>query len=1005
MRIFDLQKALDLHRIGQLAEAERLYLRLLKEQPGHEDVRRLLAVLKHQTGRSREALADLDALLKRNPLFPEAMANRGVVLAALGRPDEAEAQFRQVLGMAPGFPDALGPLVRLLLAEERLDEAERLLAQTPQGFIQERAALLHKQGRSDQALALLDRALLAHPGDSHLLATLVPVLTILGRHEEAIEAGRAALALDPRQSGLRLNLALALLDAGRLEEGWREFAHRWESPDFPSHPRHIKAPRWDGRSSLAEKTVLVWREQGIGDEIIFASALPDLIAQAGLVVVECSPKLVPLFARSFPQAQVRPENRTHDPAQPGIDFHLPMGDLFPFLRPSLSSFPERPAYLVADPGRAESWKHRLAALGPEPKIGIAWKSTLATPTRTHNFLPSLSEMDALLRTPGVRFVNLQPKASPQEIEAAAQRTGAVIHRFDDLDLFDDLDGTAALMAGLDKVAAIGTATAILSAALGVPTGMFLFKHAQWDPMGTGRIPWLPKATLFRRFWNEGWQGPVSQAAAWLGERQTAVVATVGPQPAQPVSASGAETLLDQATAAHLAGRKDEAESLYRAVLARDSNRVEAMVNLAAILDESGRPQQALPLLEAALRLSPNEPAIADNLARLLIRLERLDEAVPLLKRAIALEPGNAGLMNDLGNALRLLNELEESAAWLAKAAGLAPNDPRIRFNHAKTLRELGRCAEALGELEAIAKPDSFTLWEIGATKLQMGDLAGGWPLIENRPGGWRGNQAPDCRGKRVLVTPEQGIGDFLIYGSALSDLGAIASQVILAAPQKLHALFKRSFPNFQIVGEAERPRHDLALPLGSLFHVFRQRLSDFERSQPFLKADPAKTESWKRRLGALGSGFKLGLAWRSTAVTRERARHFPGSPARLKPLLDLSGIVPVSLQAQATASELAGLASFPDCDLFNDLDEAAALIEALDAVAANGSAIAMLAGALGKPTALLMRAHASWDRLGTNRLPWLPTAKLFDCAWNEAWEKTAQSAADWIRSLQRRSNV
>ncbi|MBF0268278.1 MAG: tetratricopeptide repeat protein [Alphaproteobacteria bacterium] len=1005
MADFNLSKALNHHRAGRLAEAERTYRQFLSAHPRHEDARRLLAVLKHQTGRSKDALIDLDALLKDHPHYPEAMANRAVVLASLGRPDEAEAQFRRVLDLAPGFPDAFGPLLRLLMAEERFGEAQELLKQAPSGWPQERAALAHRLGQPDKAETLLRQALGKAPGDPQLLGALAPVLTSLGRHGEAIEAGRAALALNPDLAGVRHALALALLDCGQLTPGWQEFAHRWEFPGFPSHSRHLEAPRWNGKDDLKGKTVLVWREQGVGDEITFASALPDLIERAGQVVVECSAKLVSLFARSFPEALIRAEDRRLDPKAPSIDAHLPMGDLFPFFRPSVESFPKRDAYLIADHQKAAAWKARLDALGGEPKIGIAWKSTLATPSRLPTFLPSLDQLDSLLRVKGVQFVNLQPRANLDEIAQAASRTGAMIHHFDDLDLFDDLDGSAALMASLDKVVAIGTATAILSAALGIPTAMFLLKHAQWDPMGTQGIAWLPRVALFRRAWNESWDAAVQGAAEWAGGERISKAATPAPKNIG-IGASGAEALLDQATAAHLAGLKDQAESLYRLVLERDPDRAEALVNLAALQDESGRTPAAIQLLEQARRKHPNEPAIHDNLGRMLIRQDRLEEAVAPLSDALRLEPANAPLMNDLGNALRLLGRLDESDYWLAKAVKTAPAVMQARFNYAKTLRELGRCQEALAQLRTIAHPDPFTLWEIGATCLQMGDLQRGWAGIEYRPGGWCGKNLPDCRGKTVFVQAEQGVGDVLIYGSALADLLKQAERVYLAAPKKLHALLARSFPDILPLDEKEPPpAHHLALPLGSLFHFFRPSLDSFQASSPFLKADPAKASKWKKRLAELGPGKKVGMAWRSTQVTRERARHFPGHPSALAPLLALQGVVAINLQAQARPEELNGLASFADCDLFDDLDETAALISALDGVAVNGSAIGMLAGGLGVPTALLLRAHASWDRLGTDHLPWLPAAKLFDCAWNEPWETAASKAAEWVKALPPRSNV
>ncbi|MCC7168077.1 MAG: hypothetical protein IT565_10965, partial [Rhodospirillales bacterium] len=153
--------------------------------------------------------------------------------------------------------------------------------------------------------------------------------------------------------------------------------------------------------------------------------------------------------------------------------------------------------------------------------GIAWRSTKVTRERARHFFADPLELAPLLTVPGVRFVNLQAKLAPGEIERLQDTLGVTIETVPGLDLFDDLDGTAALMAGLDLVIANGSATAILAGALGVPTGLFYVAHSHWDRLGTDIIPWLPSVTLWTRKMGESWEGALGEAGRPLIARSTA----------------------------------------------------------------------------------------------------------------------------------------------------------------------------------------------------------------------------------------------------------------------------------------------------------------------------------------------------------------------------------------------------------------------------------------------------------------------------------------------------
>jgi len=251
----------------------------------------------------------------------------------------------------------------------------------------------------------------------------------------------------------------------------------------------------------------------VGDELRLASCYPDAIARAASVVIECDRRLVPLFARSFPTARVRPAETGPEP--PDADVHCPAGSLPRLLRRDLADFPDHDGYLVADEGLRRRWRERLA--GPGLTVGISWRSmNLAVGRLRHYTTPE--EWAPVLATPGVRFVSLQYGDEQQvraELRDLAERTGATVELWDDVDYTDDFDDVAALVAELDLVVGVGTTPALLAGALGRPVWMLALP----DPMalGTPGYPWFPSMRRFERSWNDSWDATMRTVARALAE--------------------------------------------------------------------------------------------------------------------------------------------------------------------------------------------------------------------------------------------------------------------------------------------------------------------------------------------------------------------------------------------------------------------------------------------------------------------------------------------------------
>ena len=266
-------------------------------------------------------------------------------------------------------------------------------------------------------------------------------------------------------------------------------------------------------AQLTGRTILVTTEQGVGDELLFASCLPDLVARAGHVVWACDPRLVSLFARALPAATVRgmgqPDFRWLEHVPPP-DVHVPVGSLPRYLRPTLASFPPQAGYLRPDPARRAQYQQRLATLEPGLKVGIAWRSLRTRSDVAH--YPTLDQWHALFQVPGVHWINLQYDQPEEELAAVQHQWGVTIHTEADLDLMSDLDGVAALIMALDLVIAPEMTVAALAGSLGQVVWRLTSAGGSWTSLGTDRCPWFPSMRVVQPAQPGQWSEVLAQLA-------------------------------------------------------------------------------------------------------------------------------------------------------------------------------------------------------------------------------------------------------------------------------------------------------------------------------------------------------------------------------------------------------------------------------------------------------------------------------------------------------------
>jgi len=515
-----LDQASAAHRDGRFEEAIGLYRRLAATFPEVAELHVNMGVALRLSGRPDEAVAAFDRALDLAPVQTGIHFNRGNALTDLDRLGEAEAAYRAALEMTPDFLPAVTNLGDLLTRRASHTEAVELydgaLAAAPghPELLNNLGNALACLGRYEDAETCLAAAVAADPGRAVYLKNLGAVRQALGRWAEAEDVFNRALSVDPKDADGHCLRAFARLGQGHYGDGWDDYGHRWRSTDFEAR-RPFPAPPWDG-TTLAGKQLLVWGEQGIGDEIMFATMIPDLIAAGARVTLECSHRLAGLFERSFPDTAVVPrlQSPRRELAAVPFDWQTASGDLGRHLRRDEKAFPAQKSLLKPDPPRAESIRQRYRSIaGDRRLIGLTWRSGAeATGAQRSLGIDDLYP----LAGPDRVFVNLQWGGVEDDLARFEIETGQAIIDDPDVDPLGDMDAVAAQMAALDLVVTAANTAVHVSGGLGIETWVLVPDPPDWRWRSAGeRSPWYPSVRLFRQKTRGDWSQVVAELARRL----------------------------------------------------------------------------------------------------------------------------------------------------------------------------------------------------------------------------------------------------------------------------------------------------------------------------------------------------------------------------------------------------------------------------------------------------------------------------------------------------------
>ena len=503
---------LTLKKQGRLGEAINAYYKVLEIEPKNADAYNNLGNILGLSGQLEEAVDTYRKALEINPDDIRTYNNLSVVFQKQGKLAEAIDTYYKILEIDPTDVGVCRSLGMLLTEQGKLEEAIEAyykvleIDSTDARIYNNLGILLKEQGKFKEAIDAYYKALEIFPGYAEAYNNLGNVLQLQGNFEDAAVVYKKALEINSQFSEALKNLGMLLLLTGELERGWEKYEWRWKCHDFPSENRNFPQPLWDG-TGLSDKSVLVWTEQGVGDEIMFANMLDTLSWMAAEIITECEERLVPLFQRSFPKIQFVSREQKPNPIllNKDIDYQVPIGSLAQWLRKNESQFPKKGSYLSASSEKVSQLRDKYKGLTDDRfLVGISWKSInhgieKEKSTILENWTPILSQPDCF-------FVNLQYGDIKQEIGEYYSSTGILIYTDQEINPLTNLDNFAAQISALDLVISISNTTVHISGALGKKVWTLLPYVPDWRWMLKREdTPWYPTMKLFRQSQMNDWR--------------------------------------------------------------------------------------------------------------------------------------------------------------------------------------------------------------------------------------------------------------------------------------------------------------------------------------------------------------------------------------------------------------------------------------------------------------------------------------------------------------------
>jgi Flp pilus assembly protein TadD len=485
---FLLNQALLYINSSNFSGAELLLKQIIKVKPNHSEALRLSAVISAQEGRKDLALEMIEKAIladKRNGI---AYSNRGNIQFSLGMLSEAVSSYGVAIKLTPSYAEAYSNL----------------------------GNAYQELGESTKAIDSYKKAISIDQNNPEFFCNLGNALWRLDKLHEAKNNYETALSLSSGHANSQLNLAhLNLLDLN-FRDGWRLYEARWQSPgdDRPS-PLKTSKLFWDGKPK--DGGLLIWGEQGIGDQILYASMLTNFEEYPQTKIISVDKKLIPIFQRSFPNFNVI--DKSLPISEDTYDEWLPMGSLGKFFRNEMTDFRNMkfPYLRINKPSQDshnEIRKYKNSII-----CGISWRGNHSKFNSRKSV--ALHALIPILTLKNVDFISLQNGDISEEAALVEQKCGTAIKEINGIDIFDDIDALSTIIELCDLVVTTSNSVAHLAGALGKETLLLLScgnsRFWYWQDVA-GCSLWYPSVKVFKQSSPGDWIMPIQKVKIYLENR-------------------------------------------------------------------------------------------------------------------------------------------------------------------------------------------------------------------------------------------------------------------------------------------------------------------------------------------------------------------------------------------------------------------------------------------------------------------------------------------------------
>ena len=534
---------------GVFENAVTAYNKALSLKPKYAEAYYNMGYTYKKMGRLEEAIEAHKSAISIKPDFAEAHYNLGNSLKEQGKLTEAIEAIKKAIQLKPNYAIAYNSLASTLKDQGKTKEAlvayHKALAIKPDyaAAYNNMGITLDKQGKLDEAIDAYHKALAIEPDYAAAYNNMGLTLNKQGKLDEAIDAYNKALSIKPDFAEAYNNLGMAFKDCGHLEQALEAYIKavtlkpnsaeaydnmgrlywlnhdfikayelmewRWKSKkqNFIGIEFNSDKPKWNGEH---KKKVFVWKEQGIGDEIMFSSILNELNNKSTKLIIECDKRLIPLYKRSFPKNVKIVEDRNNI-LQHEYDAHIPNASLLKHFRQNIKDFEKVSAgWLKADIRKSATFQKVLHEQGNDKIIGISWFTKSKKSTSHRRNVPIKLLANCLQKLPA-KYINLQYGLAAEEVSSISSKYGIHLKYIEELDLFDDLDGLAALISACDLVISVDNTTVHMAGALGIDTRVLLPLTAdeRWG-LKSSNSYWYDSVTLYRQEILDDWSKPLER---------------------------------------------------------------------------------------------------------------------------------------------------------------------------------------------------------------------------------------------------------------------------------------------------------------------------------------------------------------------------------------------------------------------------------------------------------------------------------------------------------------